>query len=309
MSVAERFVDKIETEVAICREKLKAAENRGYPTPEELKYLNDAEWSRLPIYATAFEMAARRDGKSVRSRRDLIPDVLERKGLHISTSGPRPSVYLYGTIGESHGGISAADVRSQLATFRPSEAINFHVNSPGGSFSEGVAIHSLISDRDGPTHGFVDGQAASAGSLILMPCETITMAPASTMMIHNASVENGGGSMTEGDLARALKLVSDTNAKLVGLYQPRWKGTQAELRAALEAESYFTPAEAVQAGLADYISDSVKAASYEVVTGYANATNYSLAASAGPHKRFNMQKATLALWQMEADSMRAEIGR
>src|SRR3954467_809242 len=104
MSVAERFVDKIETEVAICREKLAAAEQRGYPTPEELKYLNDAEWSRLPTYATAFEMAAHRDGKRVRSRRDLVPDVLSRKGLHVSTKGNRPAVYVYGTIGESHGG-------------------------------------------------------------------------------------------------------------------------------------------------------------------------------------------------------------
>ena len=86
----------------------------------------------------------------------------------------------------------------------PNEPLDLHVHSPGGDFREGVAIHSLIRIRSGAFHGFVDGRAASAGSLILMPCATITMAPASELMLHFASVEPRG-KMQEDDLARRTK--------------------------------------------------------------------------------------------------------
>ena len=58
-----------------------------------------------------------------------------------------------------------------------------------------------------------------------MPCAAITMAPASELMIHFASVEPRG-SMQEDELARALKIMQDTNEKIVSLYKPRWKGTE-----------------------------------------------------------------------------------
>ena len=306
MSVAEKFIKRIESHVAIGLGKIEAAEKRGHLTPEDLAYLNDIEGSKLPILAAAYEMAAERDGKRVRSRSDLNPDVLAHKGLHVSNAGDKPALYVYGPIGESHGGISADDFRTELSRFSSQETVDLHVHSPGGSFTEGVAIHSLIRNRAGMVNGFVDGVACSAGSVILMACAEVTMAPASEMMIHFASVQSPG-SMTADDLAKALKLVQDTNEKLIGLYAPRWKGSEKELRDALSKETYFNPEEAIDRGLADYVSSSLRVAAYAVVAGTCRTPGFSIAASAGPHKRFNMRKATLTLWQMEADSMRNEI--
>jgi ATP-dependent Clp protease, protease subunit len=308
MSSAERMIKQIESEVAIGISILDAGEKRGYLTGDDLDKLNRIEGSLLPKWERAYTIAARLEGKQVRDRLEMHPDVLARKGLHISTAGPRKELYLYGPIGDGFGGVSADEIRAQLANFNSNEEIDFHVHSPGGSFREAVAIHSLIKNRLGKVRGYVDGSAASAGSLVLMACHDITMAPASEMMIHFASLENSG-SMLEEDLARALKAIQDTNNKLVELYLPRWKGTERELRAALTAETFFTAREAVERGLADFVSESVRIAAYEVVTGSCRTPGFSIAASDGPHKRFRTRRAGLKIWQLEVDEMRRELQR
>jgi hypothetical protein len=53
----------------------------------------------------------------------------------------------------------------------------------------------------------------------------------------------------------------------------------------------------------------VRIAAYAVVTGTCRTPGFSIAAHDGPHKRFKMRKATLQLWQMEADVMRGEIAK
>ena len=168
-------------------------------------------------------------------------------------------------------------------------------------------MNSFISNRPGNVFGYVDGRAASAASVVLMPCTSITMAPASTLMIHNASIEPQG-SYNEPELAKALKLVRDTNEKLIGLYSARWKGGEQELRDALAAETYLTPAEAIERGLADYISSSVTVAAYQVVVGTCKATpGFELAACEDKHRQFVMRRARLKLWLIEADSIRYEL--
>ena len=73
--------------------------------------------------------------------------------------------------------------------------------------------------------------------------------------------------------------MKDTNEKIVSLYKPRWKGTEIELRKSLADETYFTAAEAVKWGLADYISEAVRPAAYDVVTGTRKTPGFAIAAS------------------------------
>src|SRR5262249_40556494 len=162
-----------------------------------------------------------------------------------------------------------------LAKIPDSQPIDVRVHSPGGSFTEAVAIHSQLANRKGRVYGYVDGSAASAGSLVLMPSYKITMAKASEMMIHNASM-SAEGSYSEEDVAGALKVMADTNSKLLQLYLPRWKGTENELRDALANETYFSPAEAIDRGLADYIAEPNSTAAFEAVTRSHRAPGFSI---------------------------------
>ncbi|MFT2622165.1 head maturation protease, ClpP-related, partial [Escherichia coli] len=61
-------------------------------------------------------------------------------------------------------------------------------NSPGGDMFEGLAIYNLLREHEGEVNVKVLGLAASAGSVIAMAGDTVQIARAGFLMIHNAWV-------------------------------------------------------------------------------------------------------------------------
>lgn len=176
-------------------------------------------------------------------------------GLKINNSSiDRAIVDLYGDIGDEFGGITSDQIRKELAQIPSNKAIELHIHSGGGSFFEAVAIHSTLKQRKGEVHVVVDGLAASAASLIAMAGKTITMAKHSSMMMHEAEGGKSGRASAMRALADRLDAV---NRDIVAIYSKRWKGTEAELVAALDAETWLSAEEAVAAGLADFVGESL----------------------------------------------------
>ena len=123
MRSAERFIKKIETEAHAGLSDLDAAEKRGELTIEDRQRLADIEFSRIPNAYYACKIAAQYAGKSLRCRDSMIPNVLEQKGLHVSNRAERPEIYIYGPIGESHGGVSARTFAPHFAGIRPAKRL------------------------------------------------------------------------------------------------------------------------------------------------------------------------------------------
>ena len=61
------------------------------------------------------------------------------------------------------------------------------VNTPGGRLDSAISIINAIKMTDANVVGIIDNQAISAGSLILLSCPNIFVAPNSTMMLHSYS--------------------------------------------------------------------------------------------------------------------------
>ena len=59
------------------------------------------------------------------------------------------------------------------------------VNTPGGRLDSAISIINAIKMTDANVTGIIDNQAISAGSLILLSCPNIFVAPNSTMMLHS----------------------------------------------------------------------------------------------------------------------------
>jgi ATP-dependent protease ClpP protease subunit len=277
------------------------ARRRGGFTRQDLAKLDALECSRFGAALMAYQLASTHEGRRVPDRGHLIPDPRARKGLHVANRSERPAIYVYGEIGDGFGNISAEDFQSALSTIDSRATLDLHVHSPGGSFHSGVAIHSLIKNRPGSTHGYVDGHAASAGSLILLPCDHVVMDVGTTQMIHFASLDVSG-SWGEKDFARALDVVQETNRALLDLYSERWQGTREELHNALSTERYFSPEQAIAVGLCDAVGEA-RIAAHETTRKYHNAS-FSVAAKEGPHKQMRLREAGFRLWQMLADEMR-----
>ena len=148
-------------------------------------------------------------------------------------------------------GISAAGFANELKELR-GKRLTVHINSPGGSVFEGTAIYNLLRGHDAPVNVIVDGIAASIASVIAMAGDTVTMAPHSMLMIHDAWGITMGNAEDHQQQAAVLDKLSDN---IAGVYAERGD-KRVNWRAKMKAESWITAEEAVSLKLADRIDTS-----------------------------------------------------
>lgn len=169
---------------------------------------------------------------------------------------PRASVHepavlqIFDQIGEDWfggSGISAKAFSDALQSVGPGPLV-VEINSPGGNVWDGLTIYNMLRGRQAPVTTRVVGIAASIASIIALAGDTIEMADASLLMIHDPSGMVAGTSEDMRKMANAL----DQHAEiLANIYVKRTGKTSAQIRAAMSAETWFTAQEAIQFGLAD----------------------------------------------------------
>lgn len=195
------------------------------------------------------------DRRRPRNRWTNLAKPQTREGLRVEAALSSPSqdtvaeLWLYDLIDEFGGewGISAAMVAEALSGIDANRLL-VHINSPGGSFFEGVAIHNLLRQHSAEVHILVDGLAASAASVIAMAGSHIKMGVGSQLMIHRASGCCWG---TADDMRGSAVKLDQTDADIAAIYAARAGGTPEQWMAALKVETWYTAAQAVTAGLAD----------------------------------------------------------
>lgn len=171
-----------------------------------------------------------------------------------AADGSKARVQIFGAIGDWWEGLDASTLASQINALDAGE-IEVHLNSPGGIAFDGIAIHNALRQHAATVHVVVDGLAASAASIVAMAGDTVTMSRGSQMMVHNAS----GICMGQADDMRQVATVLDkVSASLADIYAARAGGTAADWRPVMDAETWFTASEAVDAGLADNVEKTGK---------------------------------------------------
>lgn len=162
------------------------------------------------------------------------------------------TLYLYDII-DPYFGVSAADFVKALNLITAPQ-IDLHINSPGGDVFDGRAIATAIAQHPSNITAYVDGLAASAASYVATAAKQVIMAPGSFMMIHNAWAIAAG----DASEIRALAAILDkVDASLVEDYV-RVSGASADqVKAWMDAETWFTAQEAVDAGFANSVGDPI----------------------------------------------------
>ena len=173
-----------------------------------------------------------------------------------SAEGGRAVIYLYDVIvgsdseAEWWGGVSPGAFARELAALDASE-IELRVNCPGGDVWGGRAIAAALREYPGTITAVVDGVAASAASYVVQACSRVEMGDGSVMMIHNAwSFAYGNAS----EFRRTAALLDKIDGQIADSYAKAAarRGVEApDFTALMAAETWFTPAEAISAGLAD----------------------------------------------------------
>ena len=148
-------------------------------------------------------------------------------------------------------GISASSFVKELQALK-GKALSVHINSPGGSVFEGLAIYNALRAHDAPVNVIVDGIAASIASVIMMAGDTVTMAPHSMVMIHEPWGVTVGNAADHEQQVRVLNKIGDD---IAAVYAER-ADKRVNWRAKMREETWLTDEDALNLGLADRIDSA-----------------------------------------------------
>lgn len=169
-------------------------------------------------------------------------------------------------------GVTAKDVKAKLDAAGDVRKIIMRLNSPGGDVFEGSAIYSLLAQHPAEVECFVDGLAASAAFTIAMAADTIHISEAALMMMHNAwGLAMGDAS----EMRKTADVLDKIGASMRGIYAKRSGKSEDEIQTLMDAETWLTAAEAVDAGFAD---DVIKSDPEESKAARALAASYDMKA-------------------------------
>jgi ATP-dependent protease ClpP protease subunit len=169
-------------------------------------------------------------------------------------NGAEASLYVYGVI-SADWGVSAEGVAQALAGIK-AETLHVYINSPGGDVFEGRAIMAELRRFSGKTIAHIDSLCASAATSIAMACSEVQMSDGAFFMIHEAM---GGCFGTKQDMRARADLLEKVEGSIVDDYKAKTGKEEAEIRAWMDAETWFSAAEAKEQGFIDSITSDKKA--------------------------------------------------
>jgi ATP-dependent Clp endopeptidase proteolytic subunit ClpP len=147
-------------------------------------------------------------------------------------------------------GISASTFVADIAAVKGD--LEVHINSPGGNVFEALAIYNALAQRPAWVTTVVDGLAASAASFIAQAGRLRIVAPGAMVMIHDAQGLSIGNAA---DMRETADLLDKASDNLAGIYATHTGRPADDWRAAMQAETWYTAQEAVEAGLADRLAE------------------------------------------------------
>lgn len=183
---------------------------------------------------------------------------LSRPWRFQANSDSEAELFLYGEVGDSAFGDSITDQQfaEDLKALGPVQRILLRINSGGGNVFSGVSIYNQLIAHPATIVGQVDGLAGSISSIILMAASKIAMNRESFLMIHNPSTVVGGDSADFLKMSQTLAKVKDS---MLSIYKRHSPLSVQKLSEMMDNETWLTPSEAVDAGLADEIIDGGEA--------------------------------------------------
>jgi ATP-dependent protease ClpP protease subunit len=164
-------------------------------------------------------------------------------------NGDTLEVWFYDVVDDWYG-ISASMIVDLLLQADGRDVL-FHVNSPGGLVTEGLAIYNTIRNYSGNVTMRIEGMAASAASFIMLAGDTVEVEPSAMVMIHDAWDISIGPASEHRKTADILDKASNNLARI---YSDKADGTVESWRAAMIEETWYIGQEAVDAGLADTLT-------------------------------------------------------
>lgn len=155
---------------------------------------------------------------------------------------------IYAEIGENWYGTGVTpDKLAKFLADADGKDVTININSPGGNFFDGLAMHTMLDQYEGNVTVKVIALAASAASMIAMAGDDILIAEAGLIMIHNAWSVAVGNSK---DFAEAAETLDKFDASMATLYVNKTGIKSKEIRQMMDDETWLDGNDAVAKGFA-----------------------------------------------------------
>jgi ATP-dependent Clp protease protease subunit len=189
--------------------------------------------------------------------------------IEAKADGDEATLYLYDVIGYdfwSDGGIEAKEWVPMIDKIK-AKTIHLRIDSPGGSVFDARAIFEALVRHPANVIVRIDGIAASAASLVAMAGNEIEIAEGGFIMIHNAAGCCCGTAQEMLNYAAFLEQVSDS---IVTDYARKTGMKKEEIKALMDAESWFNADKSIELGFADRKTSAVKVENRFDLSAFAN---------------------------------------
>lgn len=146
--------------------------------------------------------------------------------------------------------IVSSELLADLEDLKTKDNITIHLNSVGGDLYAGLAIYNRLKALPANITTINDGLAASAASIIFQAGDTRKVHAGSNIMVHQAAGFLFGYYQLN-DLNQVSKQLRAANKTAVNVYAEASGRDTDEIKRMVDAETWLTGDEAVEAGLAD----------------------------------------------------------
>lgn len=138
--------------------------------------------------------------------------------------------------------------------------LNVHINSPGGSVSEGLAIKAFLAQQPFKKTVYIDSLCASVATVIAFGIGAdVHMEDTALVMIHHAWTYASGNS---DQLRKTAETLDKNDEQLKKVYIERTNGTitEEDIISMMDEEHWMDADECLEKGFIDAVEKSVQAA-------------------------------------------------
>jgi ATP-dependent Clp protease protease subunit len=186
----------------------------------------------------------------------LLKDNARAEGpapIRMDATATEAHIYVNDVI-DSYWGASAASLITALAGHQD-KIVHLHINSPGGDVFEARAMSAAVVSHPSQVVAHIDGLCASAATYLALACNEVRMTDGGLFMVHNSWTLAYGNKSELRDTANLLEKIDGT---IIADYARKTGATTDQVVAWMDATTWFTAQEALDAKFIDAIDTNTK---------------------------------------------------
>ena len=189
--------------------------------------------------------------------------------IRSETANDGVHLYVYDIIDPWYGCSAGALVIG--ITNAAGKTIHLHINSAGGDVFEARAMSAALAAHDGKVIAHIDGVCASAATYLALAASEARMTDGALFMIHNSMGMVWGN---KAEMRTTADLLDKVDGQIAADYARKTGKSTEEINALMEAETWFTPQEALDNGFIDVIDSNTKSGNTKNLAGKWNLSAY-----------------------------------